>query len=440
MAGHFDADRKSLSNPTLISRNVSELLQQDDADSRPGNHAATPDTRRPAATRARRVVIPIGSLCLLFAVVSWVLYSFLFSSVPAQDFKVFYTAARSYIEGNLPLIFDGYAFTAKINEQFGDGFSHPLDLHPWVYPPLFLLMVIPLGVFPFIAAYVLFLGVTFVSLNCAIRCYVHQRYQRWVCGIGLLLSPATAFTVAVGQNSFMTTALLVGGFGLIRRSPLVAGGLLGVLTCKPQLWILVPVALCAARQWKVLAAAVASAGVTALASLAVLGTDPWRAWLTLMLGSSPSYQRWLQVGRLKGQSAYTEAILLGTSPGTAMLIQDLAIVLCAALVWWCFRASRMPRDLQLAVLLTAAILAAPHVSNYDAVMVAVAVLLFLCRALRDGLRFGDTILIVIVWTIELLDPPQVIRWGLVTPLVLCVFLAVVIARGIRPPLARALPG
>jgi hypothetical protein len=181
------------------------------------------------ATPARRALIPIGSLCLLFAAASWVLYSLWFRSVPAQDFKVFYTAARSYIEGHLPLISDAYAFTAKINEQFGDGFSHPLNLHPWVYPPLFLLMVIPLGVFPFIAAYALFVGVTFVSLNCAVRCYVAQGYQRWVCGMGLLLSPATAFTVAVGQNSFMTTALLEGGFGLIRRSPLLAGGLLGLL-------------------------------------------------------------------------------------------------------------------------------------------------------------------------------------------------------------------
>jgi hypothetical protein len=183
----------------------------------------------------------------------------------------------------------------------------------------------------------------------------------------------------------------------------------------------------------VLAAAVASAGITAIASLAILGIDPWREWLALMLGPSPSYQRWLQVGRLNGQSAYTEAILLGLPPGIATLIQNLAIVLCAAVVWWCFRASRMPRDKQLASLLTAAILAAPHVSNYDAVMVAVAVLLFLCRALEEGFRFGDTIVIVIVWNIELLDPPQLIRWGLVTPLVLCLFLAVVIARGIRPP-------
>jgi len=80
-------------------------------------------------------------------------------------------------------------------------------------------------------------------------------------------------------------------------------------------------------------------------------------------------------------------------------------------------------------LLTATTLAAPHVSNYDAVMVAVAVLLFLCRALEDGFRFGDSILIIVVWSIELLDPPRVIPPGLITPLVYCLFLAALIARG-----------
>jgi hypothetical protein len=381
---------------------------------------------------ARRDLLLIGGICFLFAMVGWVLYGMLFSFAPAQDFVVFYTAARSYIEGHLPLIFDGYAFTAKINEQFGVWFFRPLDLHPWVYPPLFLLMVIPLGLFPFIVAYGLFLVITFISLNCALRCYVPRGYQRWVCAVSLLMSPATAFTVAVGQNAFMTTALLVGGFGLVRRTPLLAGALLGLLTCKPQLWLMIPVALLAAREWKVLASTVAVACLLALASAAVFGLDPWREWLTLMLRPSPLYEHWLKFGRLNGQSAYTEAILLGASASLASLLQALATLLSAALVWWCFRTSGMRRDLQLAVLLTATILAAPHVSNYDAVMVTVAVSLFLCRALEDGFRSGDAMLIIIVWSIELLDPPRIIPWGLVTPFVYCLFLAAVIARGRWP--------
>jgi hypothetical protein len=381
---------------------------------------------------ARKNLLAISGVCLLFGLAAWALYGTLFSYAPAQDFMVFYTAARSCIEGNLPLLFDGEGFTARINQQFGAWFATPLNLHPWVYPPPFLLMVLPLGLFPFIVSYAVWMATTFLALNCALRCHVPPGYQRLVCAVGLLLSPAAAFTVGVGQNAFLTTALLVGGCGLIGRSAVLSGVLLGLLACKPQLWLLVPVALLAAREWRVLAGALATAVLLALASAAVLGLEPWREWLTLMLRPNPAFEHWLQFGRLNGQSAYTEAVLLGLPAHAASVCQAAVTLACAALVWWCYRSSGLRQDLQLAVLLTATVLAAPHVSNYDAVMAAVAVLLFLCRALEDGFRFGDSILIIVVWSIELLDPPRVIPPGLITPLVYCLFLAVVIACGSVP--------
>lgn len=210
---------------------------------------------------------------------------------------------------------------------------------------------------------------------------------------------------------------------------MLAGALLGLLACKPQLWLLVPVALIASGEWKVLVSATATVCVFALASVVVLGVEPWREWLTLMLGPSTMYQHWLQFGRLNGQSAYTEVFLLGAPPAVASLMQGLVTLCCAIVVWRCFRPHCMRRDMQLAVLLTATILGAPHVANYDAVMVTVAISLFFCRVLEDGFHFGDAALIVAVWSIELLDPPSVMRWGLITPLILGLFLAVVIARG-----------
>jgi len=390
---------------------------------------------------ARKDLLRIGGICCAFAALGWVLYGVLFSFAPAQDFMVFYTAARACIEGHLSLIFDGDAFTAQLNARFGAWFSRPLDFHPWMYPPPFLLLMIPVGFLPFAAAYAVFLIVAFLSLNCAIRCYAPPGYQRWLCAVSLALSPATAFTVAVGQNGFLTSALLVGGFGLMGRSPWLAGALLGLLAFKPQLWILVPVALVAAREWKTLSGAIAAMAVGALTSVAVLGVAPWRAWLTLMLTPSPTYRHWLEFGRLNGQSIYADAVLLGAPAGIASGVQLLATLSCAALVWWCFRVSGMARDLQLAVLLTATILAAPHVSNYDAVMLAVAVSLFMCRGLEYGFRFGDATLIVIVWTVELLNPPRMIPWGLLTPLLLCLFLAAVIRRRREGALgAMASPG
>jgi len=372
----------------------------------------------------------------VLALASWGLYGLVFRYAPAQDFMVFYVAARSCLDGNMSLLFDGALFTEKLNEQFGAWLSHPLDLHPWVYPPLFLVMVVPLGLMPFWLSFVLFLAATFLLLNLALRPYLPRGHQRRICLASLVLAPTSAFTVAVGQNAFLTTTLLVGGFGLVRRNPLLAGAMLGLLAFKPQLCLMVPVGLVAARHWKALASAVAAAILLTLTSFLILGLAPWQEWLTLLLRPNLEYEHWLKVGRLNGQSVYAEAVLLGLSVGVARLMQAIAVLLSAALVWWTFRTSGIRYNLQVAILLTATILAAPHVSNYDAVMVTVAASFFLCDTIDNGARFGDTILFLIVWGIELLDPPMMFRLGLVTPLVYCLFTATLIARGTTPAGSR----
>jgi hypothetical protein len=371
---------------------------------------------------------------------AWLLYAPLWQTVPGQDFMVFFTGARAYLEGHQSLIFDGNGFNAQLNERFAGWLGRPLGPHPWVYPPLFLLLVVPLGLLPAPVAYVLFLAASFALLIWTIRCYVPAGWKWWLCVVSLLLSPATAFTVVTGQNGFLVTALLIGGFGLAQRRPLIAGALLGVLTSKPQLWLLVPVALIAMREWRVLAAAVASAGVLTIASVAVFGIDAWQQWIMVMLRPSPLYQQFLEFGRLNDQSVYTEAFLLGAPAVLASAVQAIGTFACATLVWWCFRLSGMRRDMQLAVLLTAVILAAPHVANYDAVMAVFAVTLFFCRTLTDGFRFGDAVIIITGWSVEILNPPHVIRSGLITPFVYCVFLAAIIARGRADLSAVAAPG
>jgi hypothetical protein len=192
------------------------------------------------------------------------------------------------------------------------------------------------------------------------------------------------------------------------------------------------VALLAGREWRALLACLAAAGGLALASLALFGAGPWRWWLGLISGADPAYAKWLLVGRLNGQSAYTNALFLGAPPWLAQVAQGAATALAALLVWRAFRVPAAPPDLRLSVLLAATILAAPHTSNYDAVMLAVAVLLFLCHGLDHGFRPGDLILTLVAWNIELLDPPQMVRPGVATPFVILLFISVLVARLGRP--------
>ncbi|MFO1026642.1 MAG: glycosyltransferase family 87 protein, partial [Acetobacteraceae bacterium] len=315
----------------------------------------------------------LALVCLPISLCSWALYAAMYSLGPAQDFMVFHTAGRLWLDGEFPLISDITAFTARIQSQYGTWFAKPIDPHPWVYPPLFLLLAIPLGTLPFTLALALFVAGGLVALIAALRCHVLPGWQRWACSISLLMAPPTPFAIGAGQNSLLLTALLVGGFGLARRTPIVAGILLGVLGCKPQLWLMAPVALVAARQWTVLAAMASTLVLLTLASVGIVGTAPWHEWFSLILWPNPDFRRWMEFGRMWGQSAYTDAVLLGAPTSVANAWQGVVTLASAVLVWWCYRRSALPDDLRLAVLLTATILAAPHVSNYDAVMVTVAV-------------------------------------------------------------------
>src|SRR5205085_5577988 len=131
-----------------------------------------------------------------------------------------------------------------------------------------------------------------------------------------------------------------------------------------------------------------SALILALLSLAVFGLEIWRVWLELMTGFDEAYRAWLANGRLNGISVFACIAWLGAPSrinvdGLALYLKDhwlgvlaslsqaAAIATAAAAVFWVFRRG-VDDALRLAVLLAATMLAAPHVSNSDAVLLALS--------------------------------------------------------------------
>ncbi|HEX7968028.1 MAG TPA: glycosyltransferase family 87 protein [Stellaceae bacterium] len=343
-------------------------------------------------------------------------------NAPGTDWMVFYAAARAYLEGNLPLIFDGHGFTAYQNAMFADKLSRMLPFHPWLYPPHYLLLALPFSLIPFSSSYALFMAVTAAALAVALWLYGGPGHRKWPLLASLALCPASSLTVIAGQNAFLTGALLVGGFGLLARHPGLAGILLGAASIKPTLWLMVPIALVAARQWRALTSAAATAGLLALASLAVFGVETWRLWLEMMVSPAADfYGNWLESGRSWGLSVYTCAWVLGASHGVANFAQATATLAAGVSVFLAFRRPLTP-DLQLAVLLAAAILAAPHVSSYDALLLAIAAGLLFCRALDEGAPLYLVTLMLAGWLLPLINPPRATPLGLLTPLIVTSFI------------------
>jgi hypothetical protein len=238
----------------------------------------------------------------------------------------------------------------------------------------------------------------------------------------LLFFPATLTNVLTGQNAFLSVALMIGGVRLLERWEMVGGAVLGILVYKPQLYVLVPVALAAARAWRGLAASLLSAALLVAASAVAFGVPAWLLWFErIVRAGDPALATWFGDTFLRGYSLYVSAVLLGLSDAAAGAVQGAGALAAAAAVWLVFRARR-EGDARLAVLLAGAIVATPHLQAYDMVLLAAAVVLLWPQDQRE-IGLGAFALFGGVWLLPFLRPYGGLSGRLAVPAVLVALLA-----------------
>ncbi len=342
---------------------------------------------------------------------------------PFGDFFALWTYAKLAAAGRAADLYDAAAmFKAQLALGLPTGQAlglTPAAEMPFPYPPVFALMLFPLGWLSYQVAAAVWIGVTL-----ALYLYVIGRGARpaWLMVMWAVAAPTTAIGISFGQSGFLLAALLIGGAMLMGRRPLCAGVLLGLLIYKPQFGLLVPVALVACGQWRCVAAASATvAALVASASLA-FGSAIWGIWLR----SLPAYAAWFETHTKYEAfriSVRDNLQMLGCPPGLAMLAQLAAIVAAAVMVWVAFR--RLPRKLAIAVLVAGTCLASPHGMVYDLPMLTGAILLFIDQRMKDGGRFAPAEIGVLLLTAVF---PAVMAWGVPLPIgsaVLIMFVSVV---------------
>jgi len=270
----------------------------------------------------------------------------------SSDFLAVFDCARS------PDIYD----QSKL-----DAFQEALGSQhfPCPYPPSFYFLISPIGLMDFYPAYGAWVLGTF-ALYLAVSC--HRKQSRWATFI-IFFAPATVLTFAFGQTGFLTSALMVGGFRLIANRPVLSGIFFGLVSIKPQLGILIPIALISARLWQILAAATATVLVLVLASSAAIGWSIWPLWISQLL----AHADWSAT--IKPQYMPTiiaNLTFLGLDLPVARLIQLAVTIAVAGVVWTCFR--RGPTELGISAALVGTFLATPYAFVYDMPMVTNAVL------------------------------------------------------------------
>jgi Glycosyltransferase family 87 len=350
------------------------------------------------------------------------------------DWMVFYSAIRSALDHNLPLIMNADDFTAYLNHAMAGWLTTPLAFRPWFYPPSFLIFLLPFAPLGFAASYFAFQffsgGLLALALGKGADNSASARYV----AIGVLVSPAATINFIDGQCAFLIAALIVIGVRLLERRPILAGMVLGLLTVKPQFCLLVPVALLGLGQWRSLLAATCSAFALVAASAIIFGLDIWIWWVPQVIDNLVSPDpKWINYGRIWGHSVWACAVLLGLPQTAASILQFVAIAASAIATFLAFRSS-LSSDRKLSVLLAATILAAPHSGPYDATLLVAAVGLWLA-ANADAPRFRDWILGLGIWMVPLLSPAVYVPAGRLSPLLTVVLIGLILQeRGQPKPL------
>jgi alpha-1,2-mannosyltransferase len=332
------------------------------------------------------------------------------------DFLVFQAAARAWAEGQSALIYNSEALTAFQNALFVDRLPGEVRFRPFFYPPTWLLMLLPFAALAVGQAYALFLAGT-----AALATLLEGRHD-WPGWLAVLVSPAAVWVALTGQNTFFSLALFYGGFRLLDTAPAAAGILLGLLAYKPQLWVLVPLALIAARQWRALAWTLGTVIALALASLAVFGPELWRAFLDAAREAGSARMVDEMLARVSSQivSLFAAGYVLGLPRSVASALQIAGAALAAAAVWMAFR--RHPSSVaRTAVLATATFLVSPYTLNYDLLLLMPAAVALFRRGAAEGFLPGERLLYLVLWLMPLAGM-VLSRFGLpVVPLVILLF-------------------
>jgi arabinofuranan 3-O-arabinosyltransferase len=294
------------------------------------------------------------------------------------DFVNVWAAGRLVLEGHPASAWDWdiqkQVEVALLRQDFVGYFA-------WHYPPPFLFVASFLAQFPYSVAFIGWVSASFVPYLAMIRAIVGRPF-------GLLLAvafPMVFNNTLVGQNGFLTAALIGGTLVLMPARPILSGICLGLLSYKPQYGLLFPLVLIAASQWTVFFTAALVAVAMALASWLAFGTESWQAFFHWMPMFSQAFLTEGKATWWKLQSIFSLVRYLGGPEQLAWAFQWVLTASVATVLVLMWR-SRVPYALKAASLAVGTLLTTPYLFMYDMMVLAIPVAFLVRIGLESGFR------------------------------------------------------
>jgi len=282
----------------------------------------------------------------------------------AQDFLSFWSAGQMALGGHPATAYDWPAMHALQQQLMG---HEPEGYLGWAYPPLFFLVAIPLALIPYTASFLIWVAATLALYAVAVA-----RVAR-VSGAALLAcaAPAALGCAMPGQNGFLSAALIAGALLQLEARPVLCGVLLGLLTYKPHLGLLFPVALMFGGHWRAFFAAAATT-ILILALSWLMAPDSLAAFVAHLGSMSGNFLTQGTAGFFRQQSLYGLLRMSGVGDHAAFLAQGVLLAAMVLFVGWLWRGAR-PLALKCAGLCVATVLATPYLYFYDFPILSVAI-------------------------------------------------------------------
>ena len=303
-------------------------------------------------------------------------------NIKFQDFIQFYVSARLIAQGRASQLFDQQVTFDELRRIVYQSSELPptrVRLPP-VYGPQVGLLFRPFANLSFPAAAPLwatlslilyFSCVAAVWRSCANLCG-HPR----IVALAAIAFPPLFHTFIRGQISVLLLACFTAAWLALRADrPWLVGLALGLLVCKPQFLVAIPVVLLVAGAWRTLAATILSASAQLALTWLLFGTAVMRAYFNTLWNMSP-YMAAVEPGiaHIQMHSLRSFWALLLPWPNISMALYvftSIPAVVLAAAVW----KSSSNAALRFAALTLAAVLVNPHLFVYDLLVLAPALLL-----------------------------------------------------------------
>ena len=351
--------------------------------------------------------LPIETLLLAAVLIAaWVLLGLLVRTAALHhDFLNIYTGASLARDGRFPQLHSEAAQLARERELVPET---PI-LVPFVRPAFYAALLAPLALFDYRTAFTVWTLLQWALLG---GCFwwAWRRFGPDSLLWGALSLPA-ALGIAHGQDGPVLLAIAIGGYALAERGREMMAGLVWSLALmKFNLVLGLPVAMLAARRWRMFGGFTSGGALLGLISLALGGLTDARSYVTMLTDKqlerlAPSPELMINVQAIALNIGLPE-IPFALAAG-AVVVGLFVAVLHNAPLWRWFSSA-----------LIAGMILAPHTYGYDATILLLALWLILFESHDVRVRIAAALFATpLVPLAALAGPP----WA-ATPAVVLLFL------------------